>query len=305
VAASTTPPPGAVPPAFASLVDDAAVFPPREASLEDAVRDHREARRAPYADLVGPFVVDDRRLPGLLDLLVPTPDEPLPVTVVVTGGAGAVEPAVRRASGRSGTGGLSLRSVEVALRDLDDLTGNARRVVAAVRSVEDVAPTAAAYVEVPLTHVPDPTTSRDWLAALDEVAAADLRLKLRTGGLDGSAFPTAATLAAAVDAALDRELSFKCTAGLHHAVRHRANDTGFEHHGFLNLLLATAATWDGAAREEVTQLLEERDAETVAAAAQEGVALTSARRWFTAFGCCAVADPLGDLLALGLLQRAP
>jgi hypothetical protein len=173
-------------------------------------------------------------------------------------------------------------------------------VVAAVRAAGGLAPGAGAYVEVPLTSVPDPTASPDWLAALDEIAAEGLRLKLRTGGLDGSAFPTAPTLASAVDAALDRELPFKCTAGLHHAVRHRAADTGFEHHGFLNLLLATAAAWDGAGRDEVTRLLEERDAGTVAAAAAEGD-LTSARRWFTSFGCCAVADPLGDLLALGLL----
>ena len=37
-------------------------------------------------------------------------------------------------------------------------------------------------------------------------------------------------------------LAFKCTAGLHHAVRHRAADTGLEHHGFLNVLLAVATT---------------------------------------------------------------
>lgn len=292
-----------VPAQFTAFVDDAALFPPREASLEEAVRDHVEARDAPYAGLLGPFVVDDRRLPGLVDLLDQTSDGPLPVTVVVSGGAGTVEPAVRRASGSSGT---TLAGVEVALRDLDDLTGNARRVVAAVRAVEDLLLGTAVYVELPLTHLPDPTASRDWLAALDEVAAADLRLKLRTGGLDAAAFPTASILAAAVDAALDRELSFKCTAGLHHAVRHRADDTGFDHHGFLNLLLATAATWDGAGRGEVAALLEARDAATVAAATRDaGDGLASARRWFTSFGCCAVADPLGDLLALGLVGRVP
>ena len=299
MAASTT-----VPPEYAALVDDAAMLPPRGAALEDAVEGNRAARAAPYGGLLGPLVLDDRSLPQLLGR--PGLDE-LPVTVVVSGGAGTVEPAVRRASDRpEGSGGPALRGVEVALRDLDDLTGNARRVVAAVRAAAERAPGAAAYVEVPLTHVPDPTGSRDWLTALDEVAAADLRLKLRTGGVDAAAFPRAATLAAAVDAALDRELAFKCTAGLHHAVRHRAGDTGFEHHGFLNLLLATAATWDGAPRAEVTLLLEERDAERVAALAGEaGADLTSARRWFTSFGCCEVSDPLVDLLALGLLPRVP
>ena len=302
----------AVPPAFAGFIDDAALFPPREASLEEAVAEHRAARRAPYGDLLGPFVVDDRRLPALLDHVRSEPEQPpLRVALVVTGGAGALEPAVRRvgaghAPAGVGTSRVEVSGVEVALRDLDDLTGNARRVVAAGRAAGALLEDTVVHVELPLTHVPDAPTSPDWLAALDEVAAAGLRLKLRTGGLDHAAFPPAATLAGAVDAALDRELPFKCTAGLHHAVRHRAEDTGWVHHGFLNVLLATAAAWDGAGREEVTALLDEREAAVVAASARSASArLASARRWFGSFGCCDVADPLGDLLALGLLGRVP
>ena len=303
-----------VPAPYAALVDDAALFPPRSAPLEEAVAEHRVTRSAAAAHLLGSFVVDDRRLPALLALLErdahhgsDAPPAPLPVSVVVTGGAGAVEAAVRRATAASPEGpGVELRGVDVALRDLDDLAGNARRVTAAVRAVEGLGPGTAVCVELPLTHVPDPAASADWLTALDEVAAADLRVKLRTGGLEAAAFPSSAVLAAVVDAALDREVSFRCTAGLHHAVRHRAGDTGHEHHGFLNLLLGTAAAWDGAGRDEVVALLEERDPATVAGAARAaGTALTSARRWFTSFGCCAVDEPLTDLRELGLLARLP
>ena len=84
-----------------------------------------------------------------------------------------------------------------------------------------------------------------WFAAADEVAAAELRLKFRTGGLEAAAFPAAHALARWVDAALDRETPFKCTAGLHNAVRHTGTD-GFEHHGFLNVLVATRMLFDGA-----------------------------------------------------------
>ena len=79
-----------------------------------------------------------------------------------------------------------------------------------------------------------------WLAAADEVAAAELRLKFRTGGLDADGVPVRARRWRRwIDAALDRETPFKCTAGLHHAVRHTGRETGFEHHGFLNVLVAT------------------------------------------------------------------
>src|SRR5437764_5232024 len=39
------------------LVDDAAVFPPGNASVPDAVRAHRQHRSSWYADLVGPLLV--------------------------------------------------------------------------------------------------------------------------------------------------------------------------------------------------------------------------------------------------------
>jgi hypothetical protein len=142
--------------------------------------------------------------------------------------------------------------------------------------------------------------SHQWLAALDEVAAADLRLKWRTGGTSADLFPSSPDLAAAIDAALDRELPFKATAGLHAAVRHRDPETGFEHHGFLNVLVATRAALDG---DDVVPALEEHDAAAVLARLEQlgSETLARTRRWFASFGCCGVQDPLEDLVALGLL----
>ena len=288
---STTSP---IPPEYAALVDDAATFPPASTALAEALRDHREHLAAPYADLVGPFVVSDLVLPELLQLLDPAegpPAEPLAVSVTVSGGAGAIEPAARWAT-RSPL--LDLRALEVALRDPDDLAGNARRVVAATDLGLDV----PIYVEPPFTQG---SLSHGWLAALDELAMADLRLKFRTGGASADMFPSASVLAAAIDAALDRELAFKCTAGLHQAVRHRAEDTGFEHHGFLNILLATRAALDG---EDVVASLQLQDRSAVVERLRQtgGDGLTRARRWFTSFGCCELCDPLEELVELGLVS---
>lgn len=290
---STTSP---VPGQYAALVDDAAIFPPGNAPLTEAVREHRGHRAAPYAGLLGPFVVVDVRLPELLEILTGEPDAdaapgPLPITVVVTGGAGGVEPAVRWGEGSPL---VELCAVEVALRDLDDLVGNARRVVAAADTGVDV----PVYVELPLQGGPGPRAV-SWLAAADVVADADLRLKFRTGGTAGDAFPDSVTLAAALEASLDRELPFKCTAGLHAAVRHRAPVTGFEHHGFLNVLLATRAALDG--EDAVAALEEPGPAAVVAGLDRVGPeGLERARRWFRSFGCCGVLDPWEDLVALGL-----
>jgi len=280
---------------YVSLVDDASIFPPGDAPLPAAVSAHRAHQKAAYADLVGPFVVSDVALPELIAL---RPVVTLPVTVVVTGGAGAMEPAVRWAQRAAE---LELRSVEIALRDELDLVHNARRVVAAADQLDGF----ALAVEPPRLFGQPP--SRSWLEALDELAASDLRLKFRTGGVDADDFPPAAELAACIESALDRELKFKCTAGLHHALRHREHSTGFEHHGFLNVLLATRASLDGAVAGDVVDLLEERDATVVTELIRHTGEdkLVSARSWFASFGSCSVLDPLQDLVALGLLPDLP
>ncbi|HEY0953013.1 hypothetical protein [Nocardioides sp.] len=280
---STEPAPPPLDSAWRGLVDDAATFPPGNVPLAEAATAHQARRADEHADLVGTFVVKDTDLPALKAT-------PLALSVVLTGGAGQV----------AGTASLARRlhvaveGLEIALRDPGDPLGAARRVGAAVDAaradgqLDDHVPV---YVEIP----PDASPAA-WLAAADEVAAREFRLKLRTGGLEASAFPTAATLAGWIDAALDRETPFKCTAGLHRAVRHTGED-GFEHHGFLNVLVATRQAWDGAGPDEVADVLEERSA-----AALDTADLDRARRWFTSFGSCSIDEPLADLRDLGLIR---
>jgi hypothetical protein len=291
------------------LVDDAAIFPPGNASLDAAVRANRTLRqRTPHASIVGTFVVDDARLVELGHVVaearsegIPDPEDPLCVSVVVRGGAGALAPTVAWAE----KAGLEIAGLEIALRDsaTGELTHNARRISSAIDALiaddavdEDV----LVYVEMPRLYGSPPTP--DWFGALDELAAGQLRLKLRTGGEDPDAFPAPHELAGCIDAALDREMPFKCTAGLHRAVRHREVDTGFEHHGFLNVLVATHAALDGSSVDDVAQVLAETDSDVLTAAI-DADGMSSARRWFRSFGSCSVQEPLDDLVALGLLER--
>ena len=279
-------------PAWVGLVDDAAIFPPGDAPLAAAVAAYTERTAAGEAGLVGSFVLRDTDLPQL-DAV-----GDIPLSVVVTGGAGQLAGPATLCSRRD----LRLAGLEIALRDLDDLVGNARRVVAAVDAARaDGVLTDDVPVHVELPHV---GSTGAWLAAADEVAAAELRLKFRTGGLEAAAHPAAHALARWIDAALDRETPFKCTAGLHHAVRHTSAE-GFEQHGFLNVLLATRLLFDGAGVDDAAAVLDQRDPAALVdawraldVAAQEG-----SRRWFTSFGSCSVADPHGDLTALGLLEE--
>ncbi len=287
---STQPPVPALGHAWRGLVDDAAIFPPGNAPLAEATTRHVARRAQPGADLVGTFVVRDTDLPALKAT-------PLALSVVVTGGAGQVAGTVALARRLH----VAVEGLELVLRDPGDPVGAARRVGAAVDAaraegqLDDHVPI---HVEIP----PDCSPAA-WLAAADEVAAQEFRLKFRTGGLEATAFPSAQTLAGWIDAALDRETPFKCTAGLHHAVRHTGppESGGFEHHGFLNALVATRLAFDGASPDQVVEVLERRDAGALATEARD-LDLAGARRWFTSFGSCSVDEPLEDLVALGLVE---
>ena len=270
-----------IPGAWAAIVDDAAIFPPGDAPLHEATAAYGARSAEDGAELVGTFVLRDTDLPLVRGFGGP-------LSVVVTGGAGQLA----GPAGLCAKLGLSLAGLEIAVRDLDDPAGAARRIVAAVG---DLAVDVPVFVELPPTPA-----EHGWLAAADVVAQSELRLKFRTGGLDAAAYPTAATLAGWIDAALDRETPFKCTAGLHRAVRHTADD-GFEHHGFVNVLVATRLLFDGVGTEPAVEALEQRDAAALVATA-ETLDLAGARRWFTSFGSCSVSEPWDDLRELGLLD---
>lgn len=274
---------------WSGFFDDAAVFPPGNAELPDAVAAFTARRDEWYGDLVASLVVTDQQVPGVGAAEVP-------LSIVVTGGAGAIPGALTLAA----RAGNPVAGIEIALRDLDDLAGNARRVVAAIDAargegaLDDETPV---FVELPAADV-----TFGWEAAADEVAAAELRLKFRTGGVEAHLFPSSDQVAAWIDAALDRELSFKCTAGLHDALRHRDPETGFAHHGFLNVLAATAEADAGLGAADVAETLDLTDEAELLGLARE-LDLTKARRWFTGVGSCSILEPLDDLLDLGLLEK--
>ncbi len=297
------PPPGPRGPSFAlaalfaGLVDDAAIFPPGNAALPAAVRAHRLFRTGNLAAFVGPFLCTASRLAELrLVLDHEAGDEPpLDLAVVVDTGIGGLD---SLAATVCADDRLDLHSVEIALPGDADLGTAARRTTTAVLDA-GLSDGTAVYVEVPRA-----STARDALEVLTEY---DLRAKLRTGGADAAAIPAAQEVVAFLDACLDLELVVKFTAGLHNAVRHTDAANGFEHHGFLNVLLATHVLLDGATAADAVAVLAERDGVTLAVRARRlsGSDAARVRRTFASYGSCSVTEPVDDLVALGLVDLSP
>lgn len=280
---------------FAGLVDDAAVFPPGNASVEAAVRGHGEHRAAWYAPLIGPLVVPDTQLAQAARAAAESAPEPLDVSVVVAGGAGGLTALARR-----DLPGVRVTAAEIALRDLDDLAGNAHRVVAAAQELDPDEVTV--FVELPFRP--------GWVGAIEVVEAAGLSGKIRTGGLEPDAYPAADQLAEQLSELIEADLPFKATAGLHRAWPNEAtNERGetLHQHGFVTVLMAVEALADGAGTEAAAELLRLDDPGRIFAALEtwDEAAATRVRRRFRSFGCCGVTDPVDDLVTLGLLHPSP
>lgn len=279
---------------LAGLLDDAALFPPGNAEMRLAVPDHRRFGASWYGQLVGPFVIPDTRLDELTPEMGERPaGSSFEVSVIVTGGPDAVQSVLEA----SPSPGWRTAGVEIPLGGHEGAPERARQAVRALQqhAIQESAELNA-FVEVPPGHEREDV--------LDALEGTGIDAKLRTGGLVADAFPTDVDVARFLVACVERRIAFKCTAGLHAAIRHRSADDGFERQGFVNLILASRSALQGSAVSEVAAVLAEREEATVVSALQAlgDDDLAAARRCFRSFGTCSVEEPVADLVRLGLLR---
>ena len=267
---------------FTGLFDDAALFPPGDAPMTAAVLSH-QALQAGLGEFAGPFVVPAARLDELSASLGDGP----PIRLSLIAAATDLPSAAARVADDAR---LVLAGLEVPV------TADPGAARTAVRAVQEVLPTGVpSAIEVPRSAARDDV--------LDVLAGTGIRAKLRTGGLEASQFPSPAELAASLSACIQRGIAFKCTAGLHHAVRHTDGGTGLTHHGFINVMVAVSALTDGGSAETAAERLSRTDAGHLTAALKtwSPQRVARVRAAFTSFGTCSVLEPVEDLVGLGLL----
>lgn len=226
---------------------------------------HRALLGTEHGWVVGPLVVDDERLSGLA--------ADVALAVRVGGGAGGVSALVRR------TSDLHLVGVETVLRDLDDLAGNATRVVAAAAELPDGVDV---FVGLPGT----PGT----VGAVEVVEAAGLLARVDLGGTGSGSRPVE-LLSLLVEA----DLPFKAT-GL--------GSDPFGPYGVVAVLMAVEALVDGAEPTDAEALLTEVDEHRagVALSAWDTSTADRVRRRLRGVDCLDVAATLERLTGAGLLS---
>ncbi len=277
------------------LVDDAAVFPPGNAPLREAVAGHGAHRAAWYGPCVGPLLVPAASVADLVRVLdlrdaVAVPGDVADALALVLVARPGADP------GTTTTALDALRD-EVRVRVVGVELGWQERWRAL--GLDDV----TVALEVPRGH--------DHAVAVADVRSAlaqgwPVVAKFRTGPTPTWAWPDEAELASFLRLVAPG-VPFRLTGGLHHAVRGRYAVAGIpeENHGVLNVLVATPAALARAGQDEVAALLAVRDATALAdlVAAWPDDTAARVRAAFTAYGCCTVTDPVGELADLGLLTR--
>ena len=269
---------------FERLVDDAAVFPPGNAPLDEAVRMHRFHRSSAYASMVGPLLVPVAAAAELEDTAARSASACTPALAVAL---------VARP-------GVPTPQVETALQVLDAANG--------ITAVGIEMAWSGRWRRARLGGLPitlEVGRGPEQLAALDDLrGAAAAQAKFRTGATPTWDWPDEDELAGFVHAAVERAVPFKLTGGLHHLSRGTRQEG--EQHGVLNVLLAVHLAVSGGSRAEVAAALGERDPDTLAQ--RTGLigpeAATAVRRTFTAYGCCEVTDPIGELTTRRLIEGA-
>jgi hypothetical protein len=275
-------------PLLAGLVDDAALFPPGNAAMADALREHEARKDEPCSGAVGAFVCPAARIG---ELLAPRREhQAVLVSLVVDPAVPGVYDAVRAADSAAG---VVVVGIEAPLAALGE--AGARVLAEDLLRFERGGGPHLGFLEVPRDAAD---------SALDLVGASGWHAaKYRTGGVTPSAHPSEAELAHFVVGCEERRLRFKLTAGLHHAVRTTTAE-GFEQHGVLNVMVGVSLARHGADRARVAEVLAERDGALLAKEVRswtkaEGKAV---RGRFLSFGCCGVEEPLDELRALGVLE---
>jgi hypothetical protein len=304
-----------VPPLLARILDDAAlVSPGPRPAMTDVLDAYLDARAGEYGGLLGALVVPVSRLQEFVAVLVKRrPAAPVPITLSVDTGLGGVPKALSLTTSRSAL--LTTGTVEMpAPHDVDS--------VWLERVTEFVPDDVVAVVE---PRRPDADGSDDWIAGVRRVVGHGCRPKLRCGGDRAGVFPgvTDVSRFLAVVAASGR--SFTASIGLQGAARHVDPVTGFDHHGWLNLMVAVSRALravpprsaggpdDGGVGEDadppaelvdaVRSALDTTDADALAAEVAEVDDRTAARvrAHLSSLGSTAPADQGAEMARLGLV----
>jgi hypothetical protein len=310
------------------LIDYAGLFPPASLELAQAFNNYVVYMQSEYKWMLSKFIIPAKRLPELTEIMTEASADNiiLPFSILASGGKDSDE---------------FKSNLEADLKNIVDFrskhAGKVLTDVFEIRLPMDIfANDSADEVQEMLDFVSgsfrneikdkfciyyEASLGNDYNAPVINLAEAiahhnklgnSAGFKLRTGGVEASAFPSPEQIAFVIMTCCEFSVPMKCTAGLHHPVRHYNESAAAKMHGFINVfgagILAYACDLD---EDEILDILNEEDPfafrfdengfswEDFTASDAE---IKKAREKFMiSFGSCSFDEPVDDLKTLELL----
>ncbi len=288
------------------LIDFAGLFPPASLAVADAVRAYAKFRGGEAGWMLGRFVCPVSQFDAfaaVAEPLLPRDAGAIPWRLAAIGTGDHAEDAA-----------AIVRINDCHRWSWDECSAVVDTIETRASSPDEIALIHAAfpvettvYIEVPFMHDPR--------AFVAELSRTGRRAKIRTGGVSADAFPSAAQVAAFIDACIGAGVAFKATAGLHHVLcgsyplTYAPAAVQAPMFGYLNMLLACALRLDNASADEIESALLESDRTSVTFADQ--AVLWRARKFdrtrlahlrehvMTSFGSCSFTEPVSEVRAMG------
>ena len=310
------------------VVDYAGMFPPAQLALPTAIRNYANYRNEPEKWMLGRFICPAVKLPDLsshVDNLFGS-GPPLSLSILGRGGRdsstfleGLRLDMEDMAEIRRKHGNRVLASVFEVKLPIEVLLGDASRSKALLEKCASVIeqhgpPELVVYYEVGVgsawrTTIPAVLSVLRLCRDLPYEKCLPPGFKLRTGGVDSAAFPSAEEVAGVICVCRDSGVPMKFTAGLHHPIRKHDAGVQTKMHGFINVFVAGVLA---AARklepDTVCDILSDENAANfhftddscrwgeISATTAEIEA--SRKSSVTSFGSCSFDDPRDDLRTL-------
>jgi hypothetical protein len=303
---------------LSGLIDYAGLFPPAKLPLEPALRNYAQYRTCSDAWMLGRFIIPATRL-GELEPFAELFNSGEPWAFAVLGRGGSTH-AEFLAGLKADLDAINIFCQKHGERVAIDVIETRLPLIVEGEdeALFDLSEAVDRLLESSeLTPFFEASHANEETQLIGAINFAQVGLgrgfKLRCGGLDAAAFPTTELVATALTHAADCAVPLKCTAGLHHPVRHFNSDVQTRMHGFLNVFgAAILADSRRIPEAQVRAILEDEDPthfrfdetgfswQQYQATVDE---ISTARAEFaTSFGSCSFDEPRDDLRNLGLLS---
>lgn len=307
-----------------SIIDYAGLFPPASLGLGQAFHNYLFYRQGDMKWMLNKFIIPAGRLEELTDLMKDMKiEDKISFSVLSSGGGSAddfrvsMEADIKNIIGFVSDHGtlVSIDAFEAKLPNDIVKQESSDEMLKLMNEVSDcleknLGKSIPVYFEASLNEDHEIVIVRvvESIASLGKSCG----FKLRTGGTEASAFPTSEQIAFAIMTCCEFEVPMKCTAGLHHPIRHYNSEVSSNMHGFLNVFGAGILAYtDGFDESELLEVLDEEDPYEFIFK-EEGFEwnntnveiseIKEARdKFMISYGSCSFDEPIEDLKILELL----